>query len=71
MQALYFSRDLFDAANAGVHDVGYPHSGLRSSFVRSVLQSFKPLLWVEVGAFIGNSAVMTQLQSRLTCACVT
>ena len=67
VQALYFSRDPFDAANASVHDVGYPHSGLRSSFVRSVLQSFKPLLWVEVGAFIGNSAVMTAAVAAHLC----
>ena len=67
VQALYFSRDPFDAANAETLDAGYPHSGLRSSFVRSVLQSFKPLLWLEVGAFIGNSAVMTAAVAAHLC----
>ena len=67
VENIYFRRDPFNAANASRHDHGYPHSNLRASFVRGVMQIFQPTLWVEVGSFIGSSAVTTAAVAAHLC----
>ena len=60
LRTLYRGSDPFDAVDAGKKDHRYPHSNLRSSFVTALLATITPpRLWVELGSFVGNSAITT------------
>ena len=67
VRALYVGVDPFEAVNMSRVDHAYPHSNLRASFVHSVLKTFKPRLWLEVGGFVGNSAVTTAAVAAHLC----
>ena len=68
LKSLYVGTDPFDAVNKSQFDHAYPHSNLRASFVHSVLQTMPSTrLWLEVGGFVGNSAVMTAAVAAHLC----
>lgn len=55
-------------------DLGYPHSNIQPHLIDMALDHVKPKFWLEVGSFIGNSAIKTaqrikhkQLDTSVVC----
>ena len=70
LRSLFRGRDPFHAVDPARYDHGYPHSNLRASFVKAVLETLgapADMLWLEVGSFVGNSAILTASVAAHAC----
>ncbi|CAE8647106.1 unnamed protein product [Polarella glacialis] len=45
-------------------DMRYPHCNLMPELIHGVLSLIRPVLWLEVGSFIGNSAIRTAAEVK-------
>jgi tetratricopeptide (TPR) repeat protein len=58
-------KELFGGDNPLTHavpqyiDDGYPHSNLRPELIESVIDAVRPRFWLELGSFLGGSAIRT------------
>lgn len=62
---LYGSQDPYATAQPGFRDHNYPHTNIKSELVRVVLSEWRPKFWLELGSFVGGSALLVAKETKL------